>query len=46
MRVSIIGHGFVGKALENGLNENVETLIVEPIYQNKISKIYFTIVSS
>ena len=39
MRVSIIGHGFVGKALENGLNENVETLIVDPIYQNKISDI-------
>lgn len=37
MKVSIIGHGFVGKALENGLKEKVETLIIDPIYNNKIS---------
>jgi len=39
MKVSIIGHGFVGKALENALNENTETLIIDPIYENKISDI-------
>ena len=35
MKISIIGHGFVGKALENGLNDDVETLIIDPIYSNK-----------
>lgn len=39
MKVSIIGHGFVGKALENALNNSVETLIIDPIYKNKISDI-------
>ncbi len=39
MKVSIIGHGFVGKALENGLNDEVKTLIIDPIYKNKISDI-------
>jgi len=39
MKVSIIGHGFVGKALENGLNDNIETLIIDPVYKNKISDI-------
>ncbi len=37
MNVAIIGHGFVGKALENGLKENVKTMIIDPIYNNKIS---------
>ncbi len=39
MKVSIIGHGFVGKALELGLNDNIETLIIDPIYKNNISEI-------
>ena len=38
MKVSIIGHGFVGKALENGLCNNTEVLIMT-IYKNKISDI-------
>jgi len=37
MNVAIIGHGFVGKALENGLQNNVKTMIIDPIYNNKIS---------
>ncbi len=37
MKVSIIGHGFVGKALENALNDDIETLIIDPIYKNHIS---------
>ena len=37
MNVAIIGHGFVGRALENGLKENVKTMIIDPIYNNKIS---------
>ena len=39
MKVSIIGHGVVGKALENALNNSVETLIIDPINKNKISDI-------
>ena len=41
MKISIIGHGFVGKALENGLCNDVETLIIDPIYKNHISDISF-----
>ncbi len=39
MRVSIIGHGFVGKALENALNHDLEVQIIDPIYQNKVSDV-------
>ncbi len=39
MKAVIIGHGFVGKALENGLNDDVEILIVDPIYKTEISDI-------
>ena len=39
MNVSIIGHGFVGKALELGINDNVEKLLIDPIYNNNISDI-------
>lgn len=37
MKVSIIGHGFVGKALDEGLNNKVNKMIIDPIYNNKIS---------
>ena len=36
MKVSIIGHGFVGKALENGLKD-AEILVIDPLYNNQIS---------
>ena len=36
MKVSIIGHGFVGKALENALKDS-EILVIDPIYNNQIS---------
>ena len=39
LKLAIIGHGFVGKALDNGFIENVEKLIIDPIYQNSISDI-------
>ena len=39
MKVTIVGHGFVGKAIENGLNNNVQTLIIDPIYKKEISEI-------
>lgn len=37
MKVAIVGHGFVGKALEYGLSPNVEKFLVDPIYNTKIS---------
>ena len=30
MKVAIIGYGFVGKALHNGLKTSVEVLLVDP----------------
>lgn len=30
MKIAIIGHGFVGKALTNALNDNIDTYIVDP----------------
>ena len=39
MKVSIIGHGFVGKALEFGLNDDIDALIIDPIYSNEITDI-------
>ena len=39
MKVSIIGHGFVGKALENGLNDDIKVSIIDPIYKNEISEL-------
>tara|TARA_B100000427_G_C15415989_1_gene554171 strand:- start:95 stop:940 length:846 start_codon:yes stop_codon:yes gene_type:complete len=39
MKVSIIGHGFVGKALDNSLNHDIEKLIIDPIYKNDVSDI-------
>ena len=38
MNVAIIGHGFVGKALKNGLL-NVETYIVDPKLKTKIEEL-------
>jgi len=39
MKVSIVGHGFVGKALENGINDNVSKQIIDPKYNNSISDV-------
>lgn len=36
MKIAIIGHGFVGKALKNALNESVDVFIVDPILQTNI----------
>lgn len=36
MKVGIIGYGFVGKALESGLKNNVDILKIDPILENKI----------
>ena len=35
MKVGIIGFGFVGKAIKNGLNESVETLNIDPKLNTK-----------
>ncbi|MFL2699668.1 MAG: hypothetical protein ACJ0FI_02845 [Gammaproteobacteria bacterium] len=36
MKIAIIGHGFVGKALKNGLKENTEVFIVDPKLKTSI----------
>ena len=36
MKLAIIGHGFVGKALENGLTDDVEIFLVDPKYKTKV----------
>ena len=39
MKIGIIGYGFVGKALFNGLTENVDVLKIDPKLNNSIDKI-------
>ena len=36
MKVAIIGHGFVGKAIDFGILPEVERLLIDPIYNTKI----------
>lgn len=36
LRLAIVGHGFVGKAMDIGFNQNVEKLIVDPKLGNSI----------
>ena len=37
MKTGIIGYGFVGKAMENGIKDNVDIFLVDPILNTKIS---------
>ena len=37
MKIGIIGYGFVGKALENGIKDNVDIFLVDPILNTNIS---------
>lgn len=39
MKISIVGHGFVGKALENGVNDDLDIQIIDPKYKNQVSDI-------
>jgi len=39
MKISIVGHGFVGKALENGINDDSDIQIIDPKYKNQVSDI-------
>lgn len=39
MKVAIIGYGFVGKALENGLKKNVKTFLVDPKLKTKVNEL-------
>ena len=39
MKVAIIGYGFVGKALENGFKENVETFLVDPKLKTEVDEL-------
>ena len=36
MKVAVIGYGFVGKALVNGLKENVSIKIIDPLLETKV----------
>jgi len=37
MKIAIIGYGFVGRALEAGLKDNVKTYLVDPLLKTDIS---------
>ena len=37
MKMAIVGHGFVGKATDFGFKDNVEKMIIDPLYENGIS---------
>ncbi len=37
MKIGIIGYGFVGKALEKGIKDDVEILKIDPLLETKIS---------
>ena len=39
MKVAIIGYGFVGKALENGLKKNVQTFLVDPKLETELNEL-------
>ena len=39
MKISIIGHGFVGKALEKCIKDNIEIKIIDPVYNTDISQL-------
>lgn len=39
MKICIVGHGFVGKALENGINDDSDIQIIDPKYKNQVSDI-------
>ena len=36
LKIGIIGHGFVGKAVDFGFSVNVEKTIIDPIHNTKI----------
>ena len=36
MKVAIIGHGFVGRAVDFGFQKNIEKFIIDPILNNSI----------
>ena len=39
IRLGIVGHGFVGKAVDEGFRKNVEKFIVDPIYKTSIENL-------
>jgi UDP-N-acetyl-D-mannosaminuronate dehydrogenase len=36
LKVGIVGHGFVGKAVDFGFSVNVDKIIIDPIYNSNI----------
>jgi UDPglucose 6-dehydrogenase len=39
LKLAIIGHGFVGKAMDEGFTKNVDKLIIDPKYGNSLNDI-------
>ena len=39
MKIAIIGYGFVGKALKNAMQDNIEVKIIDPKLETKISEL-------
>ena len=40
MKMAIIGHGFVGKAVDAGFNDpRIEKYIIDPLYGTQIEKL-------
>lgn len=37
LRLGIVGHGFVGKAMDKGFDKEVKKLVVDPIYGDRKS---------
>ena len=37
IKLGIVGHGFVGKAVDEGFKRNVEKFVVDPIYKTSIN---------
>ena len=39
IKLGIVGHGFVGKAVDEGFRINVEKFVVDPIYKTSIKEL-------
>lgn len=39
LKLGIVGHGFVGKATDFGFNNEVEKLIIDPLYSNSVENL-------
>ena len=39
MKIGIIGHGFVGKAIDKGFSRDVKKIVIDPKYGNNIEEL-------